>query len=115
MQKDITTLPPVPEQPQVDYIELLQLESHTKKQKEIGAREFRIRGIDLIIADLKKILKKEEADALNRYLRMCPGIDQLTLNVKSYKESASLFKDYIPKLHQKIIKYEAEEKKRLSE
>jgi len=89
--------------PELDYVELLQLHNFSEAEQELGAREYRIRGVDSIINELKKELDKEEANALNRYLRMCPPIVDLTDYLKShYPESKPLFAAYIPKLHKKI-------------
>ena len=86
----------------LDYSAVLQLGSFSLSEQENAAREFRIRGIDALIKDLKQDLQKDEAAALNRYLKQCPRIDELTQHVLEYKEAQKLLESYIPKLHKKI-------------
>lgn len=89
----------------IDFTELLELKEFTSDAAELGAREFRIRGIDVVINDLKKSLDKEEANALNRYLQMCPTIDCLITHLQSdYPEFKTALADYLPKLHAKVPK-----------
>ena len=86
----------------LDYVVALQLKSFSLNEQEAAAREFRIRGIDTLIKDLKQGLQKDEATALNRYLKQCPRIDELTQHILEYKEAQRLLEAYIPKLHIKI-------------
>lgn len=89
-------------QSEIDYVSLLELSDFSPETQETGAREYRIRGIDWILGELKKQLNQEEIGALNRYLRMCPSIKDLTEHLQHYPESKPMFETYIQKLHQQL-------------
>tara|TARA_B100000745_G_scaffold296537_1_gene242057 strand:- start:3175 stop:3543 length:369 start_codon:yes stop_codon:yes gene_type:complete len=102
----IKRLPPkeLDTEPELDLVALLDLQSFNGEQLELALREYRIKGIDLLLADIKKTLKKkEEKDALNKYLRMCPSIERLTGHLlNEYPKSKEWFKEYNQKLKLKI-------------
>lgn len=102
----ITLLPPkeADTKPSVDLVALLDLDSFVGEQRELGLREYRIKGIDVLLSDIKKTYtKKEDKDALNKYLRMCPSIEQLTAHILTeYPKSKEWFADYSERLKLKI-------------
>ena len=94
-----------PDELTLDLDTLLRLDSVRPPERAAGQREFRIRGIDEVIKQLKLKLSKDEANAINRYLRLCPSIEQLTNHlVEHYPESRAVIDSYADKLHQKLPK-----------
>lgn len=90
--------------PQLNLVDVLELHSFSGEQLELGLREFRIKGIDQLLTHVKQSLKKkEEKDALNKYLRMCPPIEKLTAHIlEEHPQSKEWFAVYNEKLKQKI-------------
>ncbi len=88
---------------QINLAHLLKLEGFSEEQQELGLREFRIRGIDTVITDLKKLLDTEGKTALNNQLKMCPSIECLVAHLQNeHKELDSVLESYLPKLHKKL-------------
>lgn len=85
------------------HITLLELDTLSPDQQELGLREFRIRGIDTVLDQLKKVLGKEERTALNNHLKMCPSVECLTAHLEAeYTEFTQILENYLPKLHKVI-------------
>ena len=94
---------PGDEQHKINLTKLLELDSFSSEIQELGLREWRIRGIDVVINQIKKQVSKEDATAINRYLRMCPSIECLTEHLqKEYPEFNQAISEYKPKLHKKL-------------
>ena len=78
-----------------DYVKALQIENLSPNEQENAAREFRLRGIEIIIKGLKQKLSKEEATAFNRYLKQCPRVDEPAAHTKSQRNySKNTFRYY---------------------
>lgn len=88
----------------VDMVELLDLSAFTDEALELALRDYRIKGVDQLLTDVKKnIRKKEERDALNKYVRMCPPVEKLTAHLLSeHPECKQWFKIYNEKLRKKF-------------
>lgn len=67
----------------IDVAELLGISDRSESEQEELLRTFRIKTIDKIIAELKKAIDKEEQQSLNRFLRMCPRIDDLIAHLQN--------------------------------
>lgn len=90
--------------PPVDMLALLDLHDCDEDAREYALRAYRIKGIDLLLSDLKKTLtKKEDRDALQKYLRMCPSIEKLTAHLLSeYPKSKKWFVSYSAQLRHEL-------------